>query len=119
MRAKDSAFDLDERVACFGEAILGFTNEIPRNSVNDPLVMRLIRSSTKVVRNCCEANDNVSEEEFQDKIEICIKESEETKHWLRKIVSENKLHEPKAEELWKEAKELNLIFSRISRSDGS
>ena len=119
MRAKDSAFDLEERTACFGEAVLDFAKEIPRNSTNDPLIMQLVRSATGVVKNCCEADDKASEEEVQNKIGICIKEAKETKYWLRLIASANKSHQTKVKELRKEAKELNLIFSRISRGGSS
>ncbi len=119
MRAKDSVFDLEERAACFGEAVLNFTKEIPRNPISDPLIMQLVRSVTKIVTNCCEADDEASKEDFKNKIEICIEESKKTKHWLRVIVSANKSHKTKAKELRKEAKELYLIFSRISRSSSS
>src|SRR2546423_11063759 len=30
-------FDLEERTACFGEAIVGFAQKIPRSPANDPL----------------------------------------------------------------------------------
>ena len=118
-QVKECVFDLEERTACFGEAVLGFVRKIPRSPVNDPLISQLVRSATSVGANYCEANDGVSKRDFRNKIGICRKESHETKHWLRMISSANEERKLEARELWKEAKELNLIFSRIFQSSGS
>jgi len=46
---------------------------------------------------------------------ISRKESKETKHWLRMIAFALPSLKEEARELWKEAQELNLIFSAIIR----
>jgi len=60
----------------------------------------------------------VSKRDFRNKIGLCRKESRETKHWLRMIAAGNEELRPEARRLWQEAKELNLIFSRIFRTAG-
>jgi len=115
---QQGVFDLEERTALFGEAVLEFVKAVPRSPINDPLIGQLVRSATSIGANYCEADDSVSKKDFRNKIGTCRKESRETKHWLRMIGVANENHRNKARQLWVEAKELNLIFSKIFRSCG-
>ena len=115
---KRSAFDLEERTAAFGEAVVEFAGRMPRSPVNDPLISQLVRSATSIGANYCEADDGVSKKDFRNKIGLCRKESRETKHWLRMIAAAGPDVRPQARALWQEAKELNLIFAAIFRSCG-
>jgi four helix bundle protein len=109
-------FDLEERTSRFGKAIVLFCKKIPASTVNAVLVTQCVRSGTSIGANYGEANDAESRKDFRHKIGICRKESKETKHWIRMIVAaEPQLREP-AKPLWREAKELNLIFGKILRS---
>jgi len=108
-------FDLEERTTKFGKAVIQFLKSVPVTTINIPLISQLVRSGTSVGANYCEADDAESKRDFRYKIAICRKEARETKYWLQMIVAaEPKLAEP-ARILWREAKELNLIFSAIYR----
>ncbi len=111
----DRTYDLEERTALFGEAIIAFAKGVPRNVVTRPLISQLVRSGTSVGANYCEADDAVSKKDFRHKIGICRKEARETKHWLRMIVAAEPDTKPQARALWQEAKELHLIFAAIFR----
>jgi len=113
---RSAGFDLEERTASFGEAVLSFAKKIPKNSINNPLISQVVRAATSIGANYCEADDAVSKKDFRNKIGLCRKEARETKHWLRMIASANEDLKTSARELWQEAKELNLIFSQIFRS---
>jgi len=108
-------FDLEERTACFGEAVVAFAKTVPRNPVTLPLITQLVRAGTSVGANYCEADDAVSKKEFRNKIGTCKKEARETKHWLRMIAKADQKAKPEARVLWQEAKELHLIFAAIFR----
>jgi four helix bundle protein len=110
-----SSFDLEERTAVFGESVIRFAKQVPQNPVTVPLIGQIIRSSTSVGANYCEADDAGSKKDFKYKIGICRKEARETKHWLRMIAAAVPEHKTKARELWQEAKELHLIFAAIWR----
>ena len=112
-------FDLEERTARFGEAVLQFVRKVPKNPINNPLISQLVRSATSIGANYCEADDGVSRKDFRNKIGYCRKESRETKHWLRMMGTANEDLKSEARELWQEAKELNLIFSQIFRNSNS
>ena len=82
-------YDLEERTAQFGEAIIEFVKTLPKDPVNSQLISQIIRSGTSVGANYMEADGAESKKDFQHKISICKKESKETKHWLRMMVRAN------------------------------
>jgi four helix bundle protein len=63
-----------------------------------------------------EANGASSKRDFQNKIFICKKEAQETKHWLRMSKSFMPNNSSRIDLLWKEAQELTLIFQKIGSS---
>jgi four helix bundle protein len=108
-------FDLEERTAKFGEAVIRFAKKVPVNVVNAPLIGQLVRAGTSVGANYAEADDAVSKKDFKNKIGTCRKEARETKHWLRMIATTESTLKEEARPLWQEAKELHLIFASIWR----
>jgi len=109
-------YDLEERTAKFGEDIIDFARNIPKNEITKPIVTQLIKCGTSIRANYCEADDAESGKDFRHKIGICKKEARETKHFLRMAAKAVPEMKAKARELWQEAKELNLIFNKIYRS---
>lgn len=106
-------YDLEERTAKFGEAVINFAKKIKEDSVARPLISQLVRSGTSVGANYSEADDAESKKDFKHKIGICKKEARESKHWLRMIAMAVPESKQEAKILWQEAKELNLIFNAI------
>jgi len=109
-------YDLEERTARFGEAVIDFAKTIPQNSVTNRLINQLVGAGTSVGANYVEADDAVSKKEFLKSIGTCKKEARETKHSLRMAVRAVPELKPEARKLWREACELHLIFSKIRRS---
>ncbi|HEX4056186.1 MAG TPA: four helix bundle protein [Tepidisphaeraceae bacterium] len=112
---KIETFDLEERTALFGEMVVKLAKKISVNVVTVPLINQLVRAGTSIGANYCEANDAESPKDFRHKIGLCRKESHETKYWLRMIAVAEPGAKDEARKLWKEAKELNLIFGAIRR----
>jgi four helix bundle protein len=108
-------YDLEERTARFGEAIIDFTKTIPQNPVTNRIITQLIGAGTSVGANYVEADDAVSKKDFLKSIGTCRKEALETKHFLRMSACAVPELKPQARRLWMEASELHLIFSRIWR----
>jgi four helix bundle protein len=108
-------FDLDERTAQFGEAVIRFCRALPKTVITDPLIRQIVKSATSVGANYCEADDAISRKEFRLKIGTCKKEARETKHWLRMIAAAEPDRADVSRTLWKEARELHLIFASIFR----
>jgi len=108
-------FDLEERTARFGEAIIRFAKKIPQNPVNNRLISQLVGAGTSVGANYCEADDGVSKKDFKNKIATCKKEARETQFFLRMVATAEPALKEEARVLWQEAKELHLIFCAIWR----
>jgi four helix bundle protein len=109
-------YDLEERTARFGEALIDFAKTIPQTSVTTRIISQLVGAATSVGANYVEADDAISKKEFLKNIGTCRKEAREVKHFLRMAVRAVPELKPKGRTLWVEAKELHLIFSKIWRS---
>ena len=110
---EERIYDLEERTAQFGENIIRFAKKIPINGITQRLIPQLVGAGTSIGANYSEADDAESPKDFKHKIGICKKESRETKHFLRMVAVAVPVLKPEARILWKEAKELNLIFNSI------
>lgn len=106
-------FDLEERTSRFSEKVIGFVKKVPNNVITKPLINQLVRSTTSIGANYCEADCAESRKDFIHKIGLCKKESKEAKYWLRIIANAVPQLKQEIKELWKEARELNLIFIAI------
>jgi len=106
-------FDLEERTAKFGEAVIDFCRVIEQNPINKSIISQLIRSSTSIGANYMEANGASSKKDFKNKIHLCQKEARETKHWLRMLSKCEPAVVDGIRKLWREAQELTLIFGKI------
>lgn len=106
-------YDLSERAALFGEAIIKFAKRVPVNLVTSPLITQLVKAGTSVGANYEEANDAESKRDFHHKIGICRKESRETKFFIRMMVAAVPEMRDDVASLYQEVKELNLIFGSM------
>ena len=106
-------YDLEERTAKFGEEVIKFCMTMPKNEITKPLINQLVKCGTSVGANYSEADDAESQKDFKHKIGICKKETRESKHFLRMMAIALPQYKESLGKLWREAKELNLIFNSI------
>lgn len=116
MDGKNLKYDLEGRLAVFGEEIIKLVKKASKNIATIPILNQLIRSGTSMGANYMEANGASSSKDFKNKIHICKKESAETKYWLRMLGNAIDGDKTECRKLWKEAQELTLIFSKIISS---
>ena len=116
---KRPVLDLEERTAAFAEAVIQHLKPLTTTVITRPIVSQLVRSATSIGANYCEANDAESKRDFRHKIGLCRKESKETMYWLRMLVAAEPARRDAAKPLWREAQELNRIFSAIRRNTPS
>lgn len=114
-QAHKKRYDLEERTARFGEAVIGFAKTLPVGPITEAPIRQLVACSTSVGANYCEADDAGTKKEFRHRISICKRESREAKHWLRMMAAAVPEKKEEARTLWREARELNLIFAAIHR----
>lgn len=109
-------YDLEERTAKFSENVIDLCKETRKNEITKPIVNQLIRAATSIGANYCEANGASSKKDFRNKVFLCKKESKETKYWLRMLARAEDSTKTSCLDLWREAQELTLIFSKIASS---
>jgi len=107
---------LEERTTVFSEQVIELCRKCPKNTITIPIINQLMRSGTSVGANYCEANGAASRKDFKNKIFICKKESKETKYWLRLLAKSCPEMADNCRDLWKEAQEFTLLFSKIASS---
>ncbi len=113
--APTRAYDLEERSALFGEAVIDFAKKMPVTPVTRRLIDQLVGAGTSIGANYGEADDAVSKKDFRHKISICKREAREAKFFLRMLARAVPEFQDEARPLWQEAKELHLIFAKIYR----
>ena len=106
-------FDLEERLARFGESIIRFAKRIPRGPGNDRLIDQNVGAGTSVGANYCEANECVSKKDFRCSIGRCKKEAKETKFFLRMIAASEPQLSDEARKLYRETSELLRILATM------
>ena len=99
----------------FGEAIIRFCKKVPHAPENIRLIDQVVGCGTSVGANCCEANEGVSKKDFKYSIGRCVKEVKETKFFLRRVAASEPTLADGARKLYREAKELHLIFASMYR----
>ncbi|MBU2577511.1 four helix bundle protein [Patescibacteria group bacterium] len=109
-------YNPEERTAKFGESIISFCRNLSQDNISSPLINQIVRSSTSIGANYMEANSASSRKDFKNKIFICKKESQETKHWLRMLANCFPDRREEIRKLWTEAQELTMIFQKITSS---
>lgn len=117
MPGDERSYDLAERTAKFGESSVRFARSTRLDTVTEPLIRQMVRSTTNVGANYAEADEAGSKKEFRYRISLCARESRESKHWLRMLgqaTPEDKKDELR--QLWREADELARIFATIHRN---
>lgn len=65
--------------------------------------------------NYSEANGASSRRDFSNKISICKKESQETRHWLRMFVRYYQDNKLQVKPLQEECRQLIMIFATIQK----
>lgn len=107
-------YNLEERTAKFGENVILLCRSIEQDVITKPIISQLVRSATSIGANYMEANAASSKKDFANKIFICKKEAQETKHWLRMLAKSLPEISDKIRVLWQECQELTLIFQKIT-----
>ena len=98
----------------FAIKIISFWYEFQRSNKEYILSKQVIRSGTSIGANVHEAQGAISKPDFNNKMQISLKESKETLYWLKLMsLSDFKSKEKQIDLLIKECLELNHILTAI------
>ena len=110
----DSGYNLEERTTLFSEHVIDLCRKAAKNPVTAPILNQFVRSGTSIGANYSEATGASSKRDFINKVFVSKKEAIETKYWLRLLAKADVDIADECRNLWKEAQELTLIFSKIA-----
>ena len=65
--SENRVYDLEERTARFGEAVIDFARSIPQGPMTNRIISQLVGAGTSVGANYVEADDAVSKKDFFEK----------------------------------------------------
>lgn len=119
MTNDSNKYDLEERTGKFGEDVINLCKSIKVTIYTEPIIKQILRSATSVGANYMEANGSSSKKDFCNKIYICKKESQETKHWLRMLSCACEGQIDDISYLLDEVQQLSMIFHKIATSTRS
>jgi four helix bundle protein len=105
--------ELEDRTEVFAINVIKFCKDLPKNTINNPLISQVIRSAGSVGANYREANEAVGKKDFVYRLRIARKESKETSYWLKLISEANNSSSLGLVSLINEADELRNILSAI------
>ena len=104
--------DLENRLIDFSVLIIDIVNEIPKTLAGNNLAGQLVRSGTSPALNYGEAQGGESRKDFIHKLGVVLKETKESRYWLKLILVSKMLAHNKVGSLLTEAEELIAIVGK-------
>jgi four helix bundle protein len=106
-------YDLEERTARLGVRIIQLCKRIPRHPANDRINGQLAGAGTSLGANYVEATERLSRKDFRAIISRCVKETKETRFFLRMLAAAEPGFAKESRELYTEASQLLRIFGSM------
>ncbi|MBU7570054.1 MAG: four helix bundle protein [Flavobacterium sp.] len=100
----------------FAVRIVRLYQHISENKKEFILSKQLVRSGTSIGANICEALQAPSKKDFSSKMNISLKEAQETEYWLRLLFETNYLSEKEYQSVHSERIELIKILTSIVKT---
>jgi four helix bundle protein len=106
-------FDLEERSAQFGERVIQLCKRIPNHPANDRINGQLAGAATSIGANYTEATERLSRKDFRAIISRCVKETKETRFFLRMLAAAEPKFASECRQFYSEATQLLRIFGSM------
>ncbi|WP_414530912.1 four helix bundle protein [Nodularia chucula] len=112
--AMSQQIDITERTFNFAVRIVNLCKALDENpGVGRVLYKQLLRSGTSIGANVEESQSAQSKADFVHKLEIALKESRETKYWLKILITTNIIEEHRLLPLIAENQDIIKIIAAI------
>lgn len=113
LMSENAVFDKSFQFAVRIVNLCRYLNEEKREYV---LSKQLLRSGTSIGANIAEAQQPQSNSDFAAKLSISLKETTETKYWLRLLAATNYLTAREAESMLADCTELEKLLTTIIKT---
>ena len=101
---------LNEKSLDFAAKTVKFCIAINKSTNENVITKQLIRSSTSIGANICEANYGISRADFISKMQIAMKEAAESEYWLKLLHRAEYVEESEIIDLINLCKEIERIL---------
>ena len=108
--------NIEERSFNFAIRIVKLKDYLTTEKKEFDLSRQILRSGTSIGANVSEAQQAQSQADFLAKMNIALKETAETKYWLKLLKATNKLTEKETESILTECIEIEKILYSIVRT---
>ncbi|MDR3293186.1 MAG: four helix bundle protein [Clostridiales bacterium] len=106
---KNKSFD-------FAVRIVNLCEHAKENKIAFVLVDQLLKSGTSIGANVREARNAASRKDFVNKLNVALKEADETEYWLELFFRTNKINEAEYESIINDCRELIYILTAIVKN---
>lgn len=100
----------------FGIRILKLYEILKQKKAPHPVILQITKSGTSIGANLFEATCGISDNDFLAKAYIALKETSETKYWLKLLYKTNYISDEQFESLYKDCDEIFRILSAITKT---
>ena len=100
----------------FARSIIRLYKELSINKKEYILSKQLLRSGTSIGANVKEALRGQSRRDFLSKMNIALKEADETEYWIELLIDENYIDSQNGEKLLNQCKEICKILNSIVKT---
>ena len=106
-------YDLEERSFRLTQDVIAFVNTCPKTLPNIEIMRQVVRSAGSIGANYIEAQEALSDKDFDMRVKICRKEAKESRYWLRLVEVRDDGNEHTRQALVGETDELLKTFASI------
>ena len=107
---------ISEKSFCFAIRIVNLCKYLCANKKEHTMSKQLLRCGTSIGANVAEAQNAQSRADFLSKLNIALKESTETKYWLRLLFATDYLTEKQFQSMFSDSVEIEKLLVSIVKS---
>lgn len=104
---------IEDKTLSYSNRIVKLYNYLVQEKGEYVLSKQILRSGTSIGSNVAEAQDAQSKKDFVSKMSIALKETSETKYWLKVLYNGGYISEQQFHSVYDDTCELHKIISSI------
>ena len=107
---------IEEKSFLFAIRVIKLSQYLRERHCENVLIQQLLRSGTSIGANVSEAEQAQSRADFISKMSIALKETSETKYWIKLVFATNYLTESEKESILSDCVEIEKMLTSIIKT---
>ena len=105
-----------EKADAFGDRIIKMYKYLVNRNYEDTMAKQILKSGTSIGANVAESRNAQSRNDFISKLNIALKEADETLYWLKKLLVGQRISAVQYESMAKDNEEIIKILTKIIKT---